>query len=456
MKHDDSWRLAAAMLGLLGPLGSGCVLKGAMLDDEAEAQGDDDLGSDGGSDSDSGEWGGDDNADAETMGPDPEPDPDECLTFGSNVDGSTTPPAWALYPEYDVTCASGFGHEQLRLEPIVWTSTIEGEALGLDEVVDPLVGATLDGGALVVIAAEDDLPQLARFSATGEQVWTAPFEALGIGFPSDMVGHDDRFHVGTSHPEGARLVAIDEAGDVLWLRDFVGVALGGLTTTDQGVAATLLAADLETTTLTSFDLLGEPLWSVESPVAGGWALTRLPDGDLFVAGADGWARHDPDGTLKASESWSFNWLSIAAGVSEGRLFVAGTIGVGEASQISLVTFEGDDSSLFQVDEVEYDRASSWVAAGDPLDPETATYETSLAMVAMADGVVLLGTEVAFATDFWTPWLLHADASGEGAGIDRGFWEGEASHGAAGPGNALFVVFANPSEPTQIHLRKYQL
>lgn len=453
MKHDDSLRLAAAMLGLLG---SGCVLEGATLDDEADTQGDGDLGSDGETESHETEWGGDDDADAETTGPEPDPEPDECLTFGSNLDGSTTPPAWALYPEYDVTCASGFGHEQLRIEPIAWTSTITGETLGLEEVVDPLVGATLDGGALVVIAAEDDLPQLARFSASGELAWTAPFEALGIGFPSDMVGHHDRFHVGTSTPEGARLVAIDEAGDLLWSRDFADVALGGLATIDQGVAATMLAADLHTTTLQAFDDMGEALWSTTSPVEGGWALTRLPDGDLFVAGADGWARHDPDGTVQASESWPFNWLSIAAGVSQGRLFVAGTVGVGEASQITLITFEGDDASLFQVGEVDYDRATSWVTAGDPFDPDTATYETSLALVALPDGVVLLGTEAAPATDLWTPWLLHADATGQAAGIDRGFWEGEASHGAAGPGNALFVVFSNQSEPTQIHLRKYQL
>jgi hypothetical protein len=457
MKHYDSRSLATALLGLLG---SGCILPGTFLDDDGTSdQGDDETAE--GDEADEAETSDEGDPDQGTTGPDP--DPDECLTYGSNLDGSTTPPQWAMWPDFDVTCATGLGHEQLRIEPIAWTSSVDTETLGIGQAVDPLVGATLDGGAIVVIGAEDQLPRLARFSASGALEWTKPFDALGIGFPSDMVGDDDVFYVGTSYPEGARLVAIDEAGEVLWSQEFADVALGGLATIDQGVAVTLLAADLETTTLATYDVDGELLWETQSPVEGGWAVARLPDDDLFVAGAEGWASHFPDGGLNMNEGWDYNWLSIAAVASQGRMLIVGTRGVGESAQVEVVAYEELEEGLLVAFEVAYDRATSWVFAGEPFDPDTATYETSLGAVAVSEGVVLFGTEVALSTDVWTPWVLHAsetlvDGSTtlEGLGIDRLFWEGEASHAAAGPGNSLFVVFSNASEPTAIHLRKYQL
>lgn len=438
--------------GLLGSMLTLMVSQACLLNEAKLEDGEDEAGESEGAELESSE--GDNTDPSHETGAQ---DPDGCLSFGTNLESGTEPPEWALFPGYDVTCASGFGHEDVRLESIAWTITVD---MGRPEIEDPLVAALADGGAVVLVRV-DGSSMLVRFTAAGEKVWTKTLGSLGSMFATEMISDaNDRIFIGASDVAGAALFAFDASGAELWSHGFVGETFGGIAKTDAGVVLTLLSES--STRIAVSDPAGIELWSTTSSTVMGWHVAQLPDGDYLVGSYEGWSRHDGEGSEIAAEPWPFDVVSVTGlVVSEGRLFVVGTAhedGSESPYQLLLARLDGSDESedLALNGTWHYNRATSWVPEGDGFDPGTATYESGLALVAVPQGVVALGVENAGGMDIWQPWLVRVDEQGGVLGIDRGFWSAGSLAAAAGPNDTLFLVTGNDIDPTQFHLRKYEL
>lgn len=348
---------------------------------------------------------------------DPELEDPECVVQGTNPSGEPEPDDFD-FPECDVTCAEGWGHDVPLLES-EWTE--EPNSLNGEEPTRGAVGISADDRPLMVFSGPNLNHQLHALSPEGEYEssvsasWVAG-EVLDFDTDPDLpyyyfvwtdgtnqqltASHDDGWWFDMElgpHALGSSLAAVE----------------GGVVIALQGEQPRLLHID-KTGTI----LLDQPIGEVSK-------IDVSPSGDVIALAS-------PKMLGLANMQGAYLGGHAIDGVSEVRGLIAiddthVVFAGGESDQAgdlraSLRAFNAMGPSWAR----SYDRASAWCNEGT-------TEELFTAVDQLGDGtLIVVGVETighGFPSEGINtptqPWVAHVSADGEVLAYDRGFWQGSA-------------------------------